>query len=177
MISKWLTGKGQTRQLTPIKIGDAQENDGSSLTRSPTRVQFSPKLVSEVHFQEKVNLSERRQLFYSEFEESRWRMDRMREISRAKVLVLIIVYYRNPQDYSFNSSNIVKQVIFCFRHWAWRGQSGWKNAPTKTWSAKSGTEWTLLDHCQAIKTLNECWGLENSDFPRCCCAQKNTIDD
>ena len=78
--------QGQVRQVAPIQIDQEQENEGDSPTRSPTRVQFSPKLVSEVHFQEKVDVSERRKLFYSEYEESKWRMDRMREIGRAKVL-------------------------------------------------------------------------------------------
>ena len=78
--------QGQVRQVKPIEISEEQENEGDSPTRSPTRVQFSPKLVSEVHLQEKVDDSERRKLFYSEYEESKWRMDRMREIGRAKVL-------------------------------------------------------------------------------------------
>ncbi len=82
--SKLRSGQGELKQVTPIKVDEEQENE-RNLALSPTRVQFSPTLVSEVHFQEKVDISERRQLFYSVYEESRWRMDKMREDNRAKV--------------------------------------------------------------------------------------------
>ena len=114
--SKLLSGQGELKQVTPIKIDEEQENE-RNLALSPTRVQFSPKLVSEVHFQDKVDISERCQLFYSVYEESRWRMDKFREENRAKVQ-FASAYHSRPKAFLVPFSiilNIYFHIFFIFQ--------------------------------------------------------------